>query len=429
MEKSRLTLNVRHNALHDPEKAIQWVRKAKPAGLVLELISTNDLAVAMRYREALPEGSRLVVRVKDGEDGAYWDKDSKHYISPTLFLNRYGVFGKNGLTLQVLCEPSFGGDPEKRTRMVEWMVEVVKMATIRGIAVCVYNAATGNPSVNNAISWEGFEELIVAINNDPAHILGLHIYNRYNIPIGWMDSIGPLIAFCKQRGLRVCQVCVTEHGAEDQGGEDDDGWKGPLWNLSEYQYVDMLFEDYQTLWERYVEEGVLEWLALFAASDKGWQSFNVMQILDELLTAIEDGWFITSVVVNNQPVFFTYLADVNIKFISAAPLRQRSEPNIHASLVGSIPQGDYRNIYITGKVWDDDFKWFWYEMAINGVKGWSAGIDGVTITPVLPVPPPEDMPDYGAKYTEMLNIMRGMIWQVRNMADDWESALDTYGTG
>jgi hypothetical protein len=429
MEQSRLTINIRHSALHDPEKAIQWVRDTRPAGLVLELISTNDLSVAMRYRAALPEGSRLVVRVKDGEDGAYWDKQGDHYIPPTLFLNRYGAFGKNGLTLQVLCEPSFGGDPEKRARMIEWLVEVVTMATVRGIAVCAYNGATGNPSVNNTLSWEGFEDLIVAINRDPAHILGLHIYHRHGIPLGWMDSIGPLVSFCKDRGITVCRCCVTEHGAEDQGGERDDGWKGPLWNLSEFGYVDMLFEDYQSLWEQYVEMGVLEWLALFAATDNGWQSFNVMPILDELKTAIEDGWFVTELGQGTRPLFFTYLADVSIKFVSAAPLRQRVAPDINADPVGSVPQGDYRNIFITGKVWDEAFKWFWYEMTINGVRGWSAGISGVTITPVMAVPPPEVKPDYGKEFTEVLNLLRNMVGQTRKMADEWEDTLDLYGNG
>lgn len=424
-EKPRMTINIRHSALHNPEAALKWLRDAQPAGAVLELISTNDLAVAYRYRDALPSDGTLVVRVKDGEDGAYWDITGRHYMTPEAYLDKYGAFGKNGLTLQVLCEPSFGGDINTRDRMVAWMTAVVRLATQRDIAVCVYNGATGNPSYENALNWDGFAPLLVAVSENPKHLLGLHIYHRWLIPLGWMDSIGPLVNYCKANGIKLRRVVVTEHGAEDQGGEGDDGWSGPKWDLTENEYVDMLHRDYRDLWEQYVEMGVLEWLALFAASDKGeqWSSFNVMPILDELLTAIQDGWFVTVSAPQQEP-FFAYQADVSVE-LGGLVLMLRSEPNTSGTVLSRL-KGLYRNCYIIGKAADD--RWTWYKTTIDGKTGWFAAIPGVTVTPVIPVPPPPPDPepepeiDYEERYVDLMETLRDMSEKIKTV-------LDKYGIG
>lgn len=425
-EKPRITLNIRYSALHNPEATLEWLRKAQPAGAVLELISINDLNVAYRFRDALPSDGTLVVRVKDGEDGAYWDVNSRHYMTPQAFLDKYGEFGKNGLTLQVLCEPSFGGDVDTRDRMIAWMASVTRLATKMDIAVCVYNAATGNPSVNSAIDWSGFASLLVAITSNPKHMLGLHIYRRFALPLGWMDSIRPLVAYCKANNLRLPRVVVTEHGAEGRGGEGDSGWSGPRWDMTEDEYVDMLHTDYRDQWEQYVEMGVLEWLALFAASDKGgqWSSFNVMPILDELLDAINDGWFVTVSAPQEEP-FFAYQADVNIE-LGGLVLMFRKEPNTGAEVLTRL-KGLYRNMYIIGKA--ADVRWTWYKMTVDGKTGWFAAIPGVTVTPVIPVivPDPEPEPDrepinYEERYVDLLEGFRKVQETVKVI-------LDKYGIG
>lgn len=385
---NRLGLNIRISAVNDKGALYTFLRTAQPATVVVEVISTNDLNAVREVRAQLPSSSTVIVRVKDTDDGALWKPGG---MAPEDYIRRYGAFGQGGLVLQTLNEPDPGSDPEARKRLSAWLRAVIDVANASAVTLCVFNPATGNPSVNNQLSWEGYDELLQALASRK-HLLGLHIYHLKDMPIGWFDSIGAVIDRCLKLQIKPPRIVVTEHGCDIGGGEND-GYAG-AWNLNAGDYIRLLQSTFADRWRRYVQFGVLEGLCLFAASDNGWRSFNVMPILRELQAAIAAGAFNADPVApeppkpeppkEEPPPFQERVVRLGIP--GSGGLNFRAAP-VTGNVLAILRTGN--EVTLFGRQYINEV--FWYQARLGNTAGWFAGkINAGDITFTEPPAPPAE---------------------------------------
>ncbi len=391
---NRLGLNIRISAVNDKGALYTFLRTAQPATVVVEVISTNDLNAVREVRAQLPSSSTVIVRVKDTDDGALWKPGG---MTPEDYIRRYGAFGQGGLVLQTLNEPDPGSDPEQRKRLSDWLRAVINVANSSAVTLCVFNPATGNPSVNNQLSWEGYDELLQALASRK-HLLGVHIYHLKDMPIGWFDSIGAVIDRCLKLQIKPPRIAVTEHGCDIGGGEND-GYAG-AWNLNAGDYIRLLQSTFADRWRRYVQFGVLEGLCLFAASDNGWRSFNVMPILRELQAAIAAGAFNADPVApeppkpeppKEEPPFRERIVTVDF---TAYPGGVRFRESAVDGNVIALLRGKVQALLMS----DDENNPDWYKAQIDNRIGWFKQLPGVTFADYVP-PQPEELGTYEIVYT------------------------------
>jgi hypothetical protein len=415
---NRLGLNIRISAVNDKGALYRYLQATRPATVVVEVISTNDMGAVQEVRAQLPQSSTVIVRVKDTDDGAQWQPGG---ITPEDYIRRYGAFGRGGLVLQVLNEPDPGGDSERRKQLSAWLRAVIDVANASGVTLCVFNPGTGNPSVNSQLSWEGYDELLQALATRK-HLLGVHIYHIKGLDIGWMDSIEAVINRCLSRNLTPPRIAVTEYGCDIGGGEND-GYAG-AWGLSAQQYIALMQSTFADRWRKYVQFGSLEGLCIFAATDNGWHGFNVMPILRELQAAIAAGAFSADpvappVVEPPKPVEPPPFQERIVRLVipGGNSLNFRAAP-ISGAVLTTLKTGD--EVRLIGSQFVNEI--VWYRAQAGNVTGWFAGkINAGDIGLLEPLPPKPPEPEIGTYE---------IVYTVRGVTPDFAQALvDTFGKG
>jgi hypothetical protein len=380
-------LNIRPN--FDKATVRDYLREANPAVNLMEIISANDLPAVLEVRGWMSAGSTLVVRVKEGEDGAYWDAvdNPQHYIPPEVLIQKYQAFGKGSLVLQVLNEPDTGGDLNRIARLCDYLIKCADEADRLGVRLALGAWASHNPSRNRQLTWEGYEPLFKRVGGSK-HLLAIHAYRRLDgatlqpMPLEWCDAITPALALFDRLGLPPAQFVILETGNEVGGGQGDDGWSGPKWRRSGAEYIRDLNDAHETLWAKYVQSGVLLGWCIFAVSaGNQWASFDITRILGEIrLKIINEFYFIETVrrVVTPPPVLPTQppmppLGKVKLTVPDGARLRFRS-PSIGSNPVALLVTGS--ELTIIGTQYEQSSNSWWCNATFGSLTGWFNDLGG-----------------------------------------------------
>lgn len=279
MRRTPIGLNIRLRYIQDIAGLRKRLADLKPAWCVLCIdkdphaeyvkqfaIENPDIRFIARMVDVNPDSDKAEPR-----DGKWHLKpaDGRKYLaSPEDFLNRWGELGKNGLTLNVSNEPTgypMSDQPDNLQRLADWTLELLKLATARGISVCVLNFATGHPMLvkgPNGTEWPSvFDGVLRYVSEQRLHLIGLHEY----LPgVGINDRvgrIGALINRCTTLGIKPPRVVITEYGVDNNGPAALDGYKSRNWPGDFYAHE--LYNHIETTYRAPLESGVLEGLAVF----------------------------------------------------------------------------------------------------------------------------------------------------------------------
>lgn len=292
MVRTPIGLNIRLRYVQDIAGLRKRLADLKPAWCVL-CIDKDDHAPYVKQFAIENPDIHFIARVVDvnpdaagtePRDGKWhlkpWD-DRKYVCSPEDFLNRWGELGKNGLTLNVSNEPNGYEDRERPgnlKRLAEWTLELLKLATERGISVCVLNFATGHPALvkgPNGTEWiPEFDAVLRYVSEHRQHIIGLHEY----LPGVGIDNrigrIGALINRCTTLRIKPPRVVITEYGVDYAGEKDRDGYNSRGWG-SDF-YADNLYDLMDVPYKPHLQAGVLEGACVFVYADQGrFKNFDV----------------------------------------------------------------------------------------------------------------------------------------------------------
>jgi hypothetical protein len=205
----------------------------------------------------------------------------KYLCSPEHFLSRWGEMGRGGLVLSVSNEPNGYVDkdqPDNLRRLAEWTLEVLKLATSRGIACGVLNFATGHPMLitgKHGTEWVSlYDEVLRYVSENRQHLVAL---NEYLPGIGIdnrVGRVGAMINRCTTLGIKPPRVVIKEYGADNDTADKLDGYKSRGWGGG--FYAEQLILPCLSTYKPHIEAGVVEGLCVFVyGGGQQWKNFDV----------------------------------------------------------------------------------------------------------------------------------------------------------
>lgn len=292
LAKSIATFNVHLRYVKSIDALHKRVDELKPARVMICVDQDAHLLYVREFQKRHPAVEvcvRVVDTVPDGQprDGAWHTKpkasgDSREYLaSPEDFLNRWGEFGKNGLILNVLNEPSGEEPPDVLDRLVRWTLRLLELATERSIRVGVLNFATGHPYVawhEDEKRWEWdarFDPILTYLSEHPEQELWDHEY----FPSAGQGRVGRILAMvnrCKRLGIEIPNVAITEFGWDNDphSGDKRSGYQSRGINGADYALETCA--TIKNVYKPLIDAGKLKMVAIFSYGNSGgWDSFNV----------------------------------------------------------------------------------------------------------------------------------------------------------
>ena len=276
--RSPITLNV-HLGSCNIGQLILDARALQVGALLLMIDNLNDAPKIAHVQAQLP-GVLIVARCWHPEDYRFHEPggDEGWVLSPRHFLDFFGFLGREGRVLYVLNEPS---GYSNTARLVDWLLEVVRLARTREIRICLANFATGHPA-----SWQGrdqewdheYDRLLVELHQsryDGWVYLGLHEYGPGdNSRLGRFQQVA---ASCVRLGLRIPQIFVSEWGIDTEyAGDPHNGWRTRAITDEEPEYFNYLIGRYNRFYASSIRAGSLIGLAIFCYGDSGgWGNYRV----------------------------------------------------------------------------------------------------------------------------------------------------------
>lgn len=292
MVRTPIGLNIRLRYVQDIAALRKRLADLKPAWCVLCIDKDDHAPYVIQFAKENPD-IKFIARVVDvnpdapgtePRDGKWHLKpaDGRQYLaSPEDFLNRWGELGKGGLTLNVSNEPNGYVDknhPDNLRRLAEWTLDVLKLATARGISLCVLNFATGHPVLvkgANGTEWVNvFDDVLKYVSEHRQHVIGLHEYLP-GIGIDFrVGRLGAMVNRCTTLGIKPPRVVITEAGVDYAGEKDRDGYISRGWG-SDF-YADALYDLMNVPYKPLLEAGTLEGACVFVYADQGrFKNFDV----------------------------------------------------------------------------------------------------------------------------------------------------------
>lgn len=252
------------------QRLYDLIGKLRPAACVL-MDFDNKRAVEMK--RAFPQMD-VILRIPYDGDADY------RTITPVQWIERFGAFAADGITLQCLNEPHGYQHVDEGAKYLKelgaWCIDVMRRARSRHIRLCLPNFAVGHPDLSQIASiYKTFDPLLIEFTAGN-HILGLHEYavssadethhiTRYR---AWLQR-------CADLRITYPKIVITETG-RDVGGGYDDGWRK---HLSDAKYADLL----KSMGAKYASDGVAACIFGYGFDGDGrWHQFDV-SFANELL--------------------------------------------------------------------------------------------------------------------------------------------------
>lgn len=292
--KSLVTYNIHLRYVKSMEALHERINALKPTRVMLLVDKDEHLIYVREFQNRHPTTEvcvRVVDTVDGGQprDGAWHTKpkspgDLREYIcSPEDFLNRWGEFGKNGLILNVLNEPSGEEPPDVIDRLVRWTLAVLKLATERDIRVGVLNFATGHPHLyyrGDVKRWEWdahFDPILVYLSKNKQHELWLHEYLPSKGENSRVGRVRSMVNRCKSLGIEIPFVSITEFGWDNDiiSGDGRSGYKSR--GITGDSYAKDVCKAASEEYAELLNMGKLCMVAVFSygRSSSDWESFDV----------------------------------------------------------------------------------------------------------------------------------------------------------
>lgn len=287
MSKTQIGLNIRLRYVQDITALRNRLTALEPAWCVLCVDKTEHIQYVQEFAREFPAvqfvGRLVDVNPDGGEprDGKWHTKpqDERNYLcSAEDFLSAWGDLGRDGLLLNVSNEPNGYADGDNLTRLAAWTLEVLELATTRGIACCVLNFATGHPLVVRGAGgseWTStFDAVLRYVSANRQHAIGLHEYLPGTGVNDRVGRIGAMVNRCTTLGIQPPRVVITEYGVDYNGLPGIDGYKSRGWGGDLYATV--LSDTVKQVYEPFISSGVLEGAAVFVyAGGERWKGFDV----------------------------------------------------------------------------------------------------------------------------------------------------------
>lgn len=423
MSQSRITVNLKCNQVADWGACIALLKRLDPVFVVACIDNKSDSSRIYELQKELPNTkiiARYIIIVKNS-DGSESELDGgmhlapkavgdtrRYVVSPGDFLNTWGYLGQDGRSLYTINEPqATDASEDDIQRLVQWSIEVIGLATARGISLTWGNFGVGNPMLLSNGQYDArFDDVLTVLSKQrELHSLGMHCY----MPVDIDGRLNGMIARCKAINITPPRTYITEfnYDAAFQGdplsGHLSRGYTGDQFANRE---IDVLRNVYQP----YISEGNLEGFATFeyaaldarfakafnVDSDKSWQ--------DTILTAKDAGKLTidkkTTKPAVTIPAALGIPKTVIIQGSASWNLRVDADPT--AAQVGLVKVGESITIYpstITSRV----NNWYFVERASvpagESATGWIAYVLPVT----APLPAPAPVPDQPAPFLEISN--------------------------
>jgi len=233
--QSRISINV--HPVPDKGKLMTFVRALNPRAVVV----LNATDTAREIKDALPD-CEVIFRFKggtgEGDDGA-----NLLIHTPAMWLSKMAA--KLGGDKRIILHTT--NEAPLTKQVIDWHVELLKLANMQGWRLCVLNLATGNPepekrddkgNIIQESQWQIAHSLLELLSQHRQHILGLHEYaggiitsgliggNPKFIAPGEWPAIVPftrwhmgrnrfLVAYCERHEIEPPRIILTEHGFDD----------------------------------------------------------------------------------------------------------------------------------------------------------------------------------------------------------------------
>lgn len=216
-----LSVNILAQFVRDRAALLRWLQDLKPDAVLV----MDDYALAVEIKRLLPTAT--VIYRHWHEHDAEWH----HKVSASDWLTAHAQFGQNGIVVQALNEPGGYGDV---TPLVNWCVDLMRLAHARGIPLALPSFAVGHPD-EKLIASGAFDRLLKAFDQYHEHLLLDHEYfvNHADDEPWNVGRVYLLHQRAKQLKLTPPRVVIGECG-RDVGGGERDGWKHTGWSEAEY---------------------------------------------------------------------------------------------------------------------------------------------------------------------------------------------------
>lgn len=237
---SRISYNVHGNNVPNRQRLLDHLSALQPPAVLV----LDNLDLAREIKRLLPA---TAVIFREYEHG----KNVHLEQSAASWLDGHAHQAEGGIALNVLNEPPFNAE------VLEWLIELLRLAAPRGIPLIVGNWATGNPEPER---WGLAKELLRLLDEHRAlFMLGLHEYAGGVITSGliggnptlidpktWPQDVANItcwhmgrfrffLEYCDRIKLRYPRIILTEWGFDDTS--DIKPWLEGLRKTHPYQSI------------------------------------------------------------------------------------------------------------------------------------------------------------------------------------------------
>ncbi len=352
---SGIGFNILGDFVDDRERLYGWLDAARPAAVVV----MDNFGMALEIKRRLPECD-VIFRAYDPHNHE-WHR----VATPAAWLALHTRYTQNGIIVQALNEPSGYGDVVK---LVDWAVELMRLATEQGVRLCLPNFAVEHPDME-LLQRGAFDALLRALAGS-AHLLGLHEYFIEQADVG-EQRVGRYQYWLQRAqaiGVSAPRIVMTEFGRDVAGGERD-GWRDAGW--SEAEYADRLIWAHRH-W--YALNGVATCIFSYGyGGARRWESFN-LEGADDLLGRIS--------AYNTRYPAQVEEAQPGIVSMPGPYVNLRAAPSVAAADQGDLHDGDRVRYYPTVVLDAQGRQWYRVAEPVGFAAGWLLRVD-----PVPEVPP------------------------------------------
>lgn len=179
MNQSRISVNIHGQNVPDKGRLFAWLMALKPAAVLV----MDEPGLAHEIKDRLPQTT--VIFRWNGDGGDDGEKLLRYTPVEWLDLMASKLSGDKRIMLSTTNETPLN------QRVVDWHVNLIKVANERGVNLCVLNIATGNPEPE---AWEIARPLLELLAIHRQHVLGLHSYAGGIITSGLIGGNPGMIA-------------------------------------------------------------------------------------------------------------------------------------------------------------------------------------------------------------------------------------------
>lgn len=353
-------LNVLGSYIHNQNDLEDWVRRSQPSACVV----MDAPSIAQNIRQISPK--TIVIHRAYNPNDSSWE----FLITPQQWLDIHFPYTANGVYLQVFNEPN--RKPEEWAKFNNWLIELIDLATARGVRLCIGNFAVGTPDIKD-IEAGYFDSLIRKLSGS-IHILGLHEY-FYDNPVTEYPYLCGRFEFWIDRALTIGvarpRIVITEHG-HDLGNK---GWK-TFFNGDQEKYWNCIKAARNKTYKKYAIPTTIFCYGYGAGNQ--WETWDIegADYLKSSMIAYQEDQ-LPMPTYPDPSTLGAPIMGVVVKTSDPSGVNVRQEPSTDSAIIGKVVVSD--KVTYRPKTWtqpDSIYTWTY----LDSRHGWT--FQGAVIAPV-----------------------------------------------